>query len=599
MRDNLYYIKRLVERFQGNTKMLLGYIVLKSGLEVVVSFFVILFSHDIISMMEKSYDMNNLLRYAMSFLVLMVTIEILLQILNKHIQTKKRFLLELQNRSINDRSMDMDYEKLEQAEVQNLRREQDEFTNMTGGLYKMLIEIVESGFKAFISIIVSLYFIFSVTNVKEGDILNDYMICILLVILVGVLLNNKMLKKINISTQEYMKQCLEGNRLSIYYLFNILFGYEKAKDLRIFNQQFFVLNGIQKAINIFCVAGKKYVKENRKKQYISQTLFVISSGVIYLLAGIQAYKGLIEISDVIIIAGAIMSFTNGFNQIGKLYADIIQLSYYAKSYVEYLEISKKSGELPMEESDNIEFKLINVSFRYPNSEDYALHNINMTIRKGDKIAVVGKNGSGKTTLIKLLCRLYDVTEGVIELNGVDIREYQYDSYISWFASVFQDFILFSFPICENIALAEQCEEESLREVLKKVGATERIYACRAGIHTYIGRDFDDEGVDFSGGERQKIAIARCIYKGAPVIIMDEPTAALDPVSECEVFENFNAIVTFETAIYISHRLASCKFCKNVFVLDKGEIVQIGSHDRLVAEEGIYREMWEAQAQYYM
>lgn len=215
------------------------------------------------------------------------------------------------------------------------------------------------------------------------------------------------------------------------------------------------------------------------------------------------------------------------------------------------------------------------------------------------MAVVGENGSGKTTFIKLLCRLYDPTEGVILLNGIDIKKYDYDEYMSIFSVVFQDFKLFSFSLGQNVAANTNYDESRVIECLTKSGFSDRLAKMPKGLQTCLYKNFDEEGVEISGGEAQKIALARALYKNAPFIILDEPTAALDPISEYEIYSNFNRIVGNKTAIYISHRLSSCRFCNDIAVFSNGSLIQRGSHDMLIQDEnGKYHELWNAQAQYY-
>lgn len=320
----------------------------------------------------------------------------------------------------------------------------------------------------------------------------------------------------------------------------------------------------------------------------------------YLLTGISAYKGVLGIGGVIKIAGGIVYFINGMSELGELYSDMKLLSAYSKDYIDYLDIDEKKGELPVKVFDGGEyvFEFDNVSFCYPHTDKYIIENLNLTLRHGEKIAIVGKNGSGKTTLLKLLCRLYDVTEGEIKLNGINIREIDYAQYNAILTAVFQDFSLFSLKIGENIATKEEYNEKELQKVLGRSGLMNWINQTRYGLNSFIGKDFDEDGIELSGGERQKVAIARAVYKRAPVVIMDEPTAALDPVSECEVYEQFNDIVDYKIAIYISHRLASCRFCDRIIVLDSGKVVQEGKHEALVLREGLYRDMWNAQAKHY-
>lgn len=276
---------------------------------------------------------------------------------------------------------------------------------------------------------------------------------------------------------------------------------------------------------------------------------------------------------------------------------------YLKRLFSFFDIPNEmyKGSLTVEKRDDNEYfvEFRDVSFKYPHTDVWALRHVNLKFKVGEKLAVVGMNGSGKTTFIKLLCRLYDPTEGEILLNGVDIRKYDYDEYMSLFSVVFQDFKLFAVSLGQNVAASTEYDRERVEECLRRAGFDERETTMPKGLDTPLYKDFDKEGVEISGGEAQKIALARALYKDAPFIVLDEPTAALDPISEYEVYSRFNAIAGDKTAIYISHRLASCRFCDKIAVFHEGQIVQTGRHEELLADEtGKYHELWDAQARYY-
>ena len=240
-----------------------------------------------------------------------------------------------------------------------------------------------------------------------------------------------------------------------------------------------------------------------------------------------------------------------------------------------------------------------VSFQYPGSGIWALRHVNMKFRVGKRLAIVGENGSGKTTFIKLLCRLYDPQEGQILLNGIDIRKYNYRDYMDIFSVVFQDFQLICQPLGANVAGSMKYDRDRARKSLMDAGFGDRLANMEKGLDTMLYKDLSEEGVDVSGGEAQKIAIARALFKDVPFIILDEPTAALDPIAEAEIYSKFNEITGDRTAIYISHRLSSCKFCDEIAVFHEGAIIQQGTHDNLVADKGgKYYELWNVQAQYY-
>lgn len=278
-------------------------------------------------------------------------------------------------------------------------------------------------------------------------------------------------------------------------------------------------------------------------------------------------------------------------------AEFLKITY------EYLDIPNNmyQGSLTTEKRLDREYEVEfrDVSFKYPNTDTYALRHVSMKFKIGQRLAIVGMNGSGKTTFIKLLCRLYDPTEGEILLNGINIRKYQYDEYMSIFSVVFQDFKLLALPLGENVACTKYYDREKVTECLIKAGFGEKLKKMQDGIDTYLYKEFSNTGVAVSGGEAQIIAIARALYHDAPFMILDEPTAALDPIAEAEVYARFNEIASDKTTIYISHRLSSCRFCDEILVFDNGQIVQQGNHDALVAvEDGKYYQLWHAQAQYY-
>lgn len=324
----------------------------------------------------------------------------------------------------------------------------------------------------------------------------------------------------------------------------------------------------------------------------------------YGIVAFVALSGNMPVGSLILYAGCL---TNILCQTVSVVVGCCEVSLTARKQLGVLELLELSdemykGSLPMEKrSDNeyhIEFR--NVSFRYPGSEEYALKSFSLELRVGERLAIVGRNGSGKTTMIKLLCRLYDPDEGEILVNGVNIKKFRHDEYSRLFSVVFQDFVLFSLMLAENIAADKEYDAEKVRRCLADTGFGERLAEIgEKGIQSYLYKDYTDEGIEVSGGEAQKLAIARAIYKEAPFVLLDEPTAALDPLSEAEVYSNFDKIAGDKTAIYISHRLSSCRFCDKIAVFDHGELVQTGSHEELLADaDGVYASLWNAQAKYY-
>ncbi len=285
-------------------------------------------------------------------------------------------------------------------------------------------------------------------------------------------------------------------------------------------------------------------------------------------------------------------------------ADLFQRSRQVDDFRSFMDYDGGSDpeagkELPA--FDKWEFEFRNVSFKYPKAEQYALENLSITVKAGERLAVVGLNGAGKSTFIKLLLRLYEPTEGEILLNGVNIREYSKRSYYRAFAPVFQDVELFAFPLAENVSMQspENTDKQLAEKCLTDAGLGDKLKELPNGVSTEILKVIHDDGVDLSGGEKQKLALARALYKDAPVVVLDEPTAALDALAESKLYNDFDKLIGGKTAVYISHRLSSTQFCKNVAMFKDGRLEEYGTHDELMKRDGAYAEMFRIQAQYYI
>ncbi len=276
---------------------------------------------------------------------------------------------------------------------------------------------------------------------------------------------------------------------------------------------------------------------------------------------------------------------------------------FLRDYLAFFDIENHmyQGSLAVEKRSEKKFLISfgNVSFRYAGCDDFALKDISLNLRSGERLAVVGMNGSGKTTFVKLLCRLYDPTEGEIVMNDFHIRKYDYRQYLDIFSVVFQDYNLLAVPLGNNVSCAAAWYQGKAERLLEEVGFGNRYLEMPKGLKSPVYKEFDTDGVELSGGEAQKVALARTLYRDTPFIILDEPTAALDPIAEAEIYAKFDEIVGDKTAIYISHRLSSCQLCDQILVFHEGRIVQSGPHQELLADEaGKYYELWHAQAQYY-
>lgn len=512
-----------------------------------------------------------------------------------------------------EKMLDMDFVDMDNQKTHDLYSQIQQNQNWSGWGLISIPGYFETGLRCMISIcgavtLTAGLFLKKIPDGKGMLRLFDSPLCILAVLalmIASMLLSSSLATKADRYSAEFAEQARFGNRVFWFFLYE-LYENNRALDMRMYNQQ--DIGSRYFTRNITFGAGTIYDHLNRGKvgvlQSLSSMVSAVFSGAVYLFVCLKSWAGAFGVGSVTQYVGAITELSSGMGGFFRLLGNMQNNTKFLRTTFEFLDIPNNmyQGSLTVEKRSDrryeIEFR--DVSFKYPGSEEWALKNVSFTFRVGERLAVVGENGSGKTTFIKLLCRLYDPTEGEILLNGIDIRKYDYKEYMSIFSVVFQDFQLLSYGLGENVAAGQRYDKELVKKCLKEANFGKRLEEMPEGLDTKLYKDFDDKGVEISGGEAQKIALARALYKDAPFIILDEPTAALDPLAEQEVYENFNKIVSDRTAVYISHRLSSCRFCDVIAVFDHGNIVQHGSHEELVKrEEGKYYKLWYAQAQYYV
>lgn len=393
----------------------------------------------------------------------------------------------------------------------------------------------------------------------------------------------------------------DGNRI-LSYLFSIFTDFSYGKDIRLFEAEPLMTTRMKDTVDeLWRVCFGNYTKSGAcqaGRAAIAQGVVAL----IYAMLVVQTVQKGLSIADFVMLTAAAVSFASSV-----MTAVTSAMNFYGAlkmvaPFGEYMNLPPvlSQGSEPVPEltgEDAVVFD--HVSFTYPRAAEPTLKDLCFTIKRGERLAVVGENGAGKTTMIKLLLRLYEPDEGTIYLGGRDIRTMSREETLKQFAVVFQDFKLLAFSVKENICIGPGGDEERLHEVLRKLDLDKVMESTPHGAETSVYRLFDEEGVEFSGGERQKMAIARALYKDSPIVVMDEPTAALDPIAEAEIYGHLNQLVEHKTALFISHRLSSCKFCDRVAVFENGGVTQCGSHRELMAQEGLYRRMFAAQARYYV
>lgn len=312
----------------------------------------------------------------------------------------------------------------------------------------------------------------------------------------------------------------------------------------------------------------------------------------------------LTVGDFTMVFGAITSFKNACSGMINGVIEVLNRGRYFSNYLEFMELedNKYEGNMPIkiEQGQGVEIEFKHVFFRYPNQSKYVLKDINVKISPFTKVAIIGDNGAGKTSFIKLLCRLYEPDKGIITVNGRNIRDLDYGSYQKILSVVFQDYKLFSFSVRDNILFSEDgsAKDEEIYENAKYMGADDMLHRLPHGLDTLLFKDYDAEGVNLSGGESQKVAILRALFKKSEIMILDEPTAALDPDAEKKIYESFKNFTKDKTAIYISHRLASTRYCDKILVFKDGELCEEGTHESLMARDGEYKRLYQIQADYY-
>ena len=490
---------------------------------------------------------------------------------------------------INQQSMSVDFECTEDSKVldqMNKAKEgMDWYSGNVCGILDQFFSII-TNIAALIGVIAILFFSSPLVIIFQ----------ILSVVFFSFF--NKKIKTIEI---ESFKNLSKSNRI-FGYLFFELSDFSYGKDIRLYD-----------ATNLFNHLSSKHLDDQTniwkersiksKKQYYKMNFSnLVCNILVYSYIGLKVIKNFITIGDFSMCVTASNDFTNCCQAIVQSIQEILKRSNYVNEYLKFMEypvaLSKGTKSVDLNKTHIIEFK--NVSFKYPRSDKYVLKNVSIKIPNAQHLAIVGLNGAGKTTFIKLLCRLYDVTDGEILIDDINIKEYSDDEYRKLFAVLFQDFKLLAFSLKENIAFSPDVPDSKIDDVLKLAGLYDDAQKLPQKNDTCIYKSFDESGVELSGGQKQKTAIARALYKNSPIVILDEPTAALDPLAEAEIYEDFNKMVGGKTAIYISHRLSSCKFCDQIAVFSEGNIKEYGTHDQLMKiPDGIYKEMFTTQAKPYL
>lgn len=558
-------------------------------------------------------DRDNLIRYGAMIIISNVLFFFLNKTMKRIMDVRNIYMKEKLNQSMADKIMKVEFACLEDPYYLDLK-ERAVFACRTMSALENLIRSVAEVLKNTVTIIGLLAVMFTLSPI--------FVLLLVVTILMSVGMQN-IFSKYQLS---FYQDLIPINRRYGYYM-GLCYEGKLQKDIRLYNMNKMLTDRVTEYNNKIYGWSASFNKK--------QGIFLGSTGIINDLQSAIAYGyvGIRVISDTLggrigigsfsMYVSAAINFTTAATNFGKNIMKVIQMLGYLQPFMEFMSLpdeEKRKGSIPFDgEVESLRFE--NVSFHYPKSEHMVLKGISFEIKKGEKISIVGLNGAGKSTIVKLLCRLYQPTGGTIYINGRDIYEYEFGSYMKCLTAVFQDYKLFAFSVFENIKggefeeMGEESSKEKKKEkknielgdnsrervsrLLEQVGLTEKIEELPKGMDTLFGKAYDTEGIEMSGGQSQKVAIARALYKEASLIILDEPTSALDPLAEAEIYENFNHLVGGKTALYISHRMSSSVFCDKILVLDGGHITDFDSHSKLMEkEDSMYYKLFKSQAENY-
>lgn len=526
------------------------------------------------------------------------------KICRQYLDGQKELCLARTEQKITAKALELEFEKFEKTETMDAIRRTNVSSMGSGNVGDQLI-VIHTLITSLLSVLYALFFLlrlFLLSDSSRNNFFTSSFSMLALLLLCGVQL--ALSSRINRRSTQKKIELNQGNDHSnsvANYLVNVMLEERRADDIRIGHLDHFLDVQFGKAMEHFLPMYLDFARFSAITDGKNALLSLLSNFAAYLVIGARALYGVLPIGDVLLYAGSVTRAMSDLQTFLATGSEFDYINSYLSTYEDFIAQPSMAydGTLPIEKRDDgqYEFAFHDVSFSYPGTNIPVLEHVTLSFAVGEKTALVGRNGAGKTTLIKLLCRLYEPTSGYITLNGIDIRKYSYKEYTQAFSVVFQDFHLFSLPLDENIAAGTEIDEAALQSSLAKVGLTDRVQQLPQGVRTRLYNN-NGSGVDLSGGEAQRTAIARTLYKDAPFVILDEPTAALDPIAEAEIYEQFSQMTAGKTAVYISHRMSSCKFCDRIIVLDHGRIAEDGTHDTLLANHGIYANLYETQAQYY-
>ena len=590
--SNSFYILRKIKRYCPFLLFLMGIGVITSSLMPYLWSFIGKFVIDIVQVQADTPEKD--IRPLLHLVIITTLIELVCMLLNTITDNKRWYhMIHVRMHIISERvekCLSIDYQMLEQPKILDMHQKASTATGgNNNGVEGLMHSIYDFGFQL----------ILMLADVVAIAALDFRMILILTALsILQFLFFRYTVKK----DRKNVWDKLAPTWRKISYMTQLTQNFSYAKDIRLFHMKHWLA---EKHHNILMEKQNKIL--HSKNLWFYNSIFahgisMVSQACVYGILIFSVIDRDMSIGTFTLYLGLSTTFSSALTQFLNSIGTFKERSMQVDDFRSFMDLKTSDEEdcIPIPDTDRYTFEFKDVSFKYEGASDYALRHLNLTLKAGQKLAVVGLNGAGKTTFIKLLLRLYDVTEGTILLNGTDIRKFKRAEYYKLFSPVFQNVEVFAFPLSENVSM--KCPDDTDRTrseaCLIQAGMKEKLDSLPEGVDTQLLKVLYDNGIDLSGGERQKLALARALYKNAPVIVLDEPTAALDALAEYNLYMNFNEMIGDKSAVYISHRLSSTRFCDSIAMFKAGEMIEYGTHDKLLKAGGAYTEMFEIQARYY-
>lgn len=588
LQNTIYAFKNIL---QSGYKKLAVSVIAKIPVSFALSVIALYMPKTILDRLEFSENIQQII----AVIATLILVNMIFSLLDNFIEGKATVVLNYRMwgyyfRLRHEKYLDADYELLDNPKFQDLKSKADEVCKGNRSIIYF--------YTYFVSLVTSI-----LSFILFAGVISALNPLILLLLTLTVLINYFMLKSVR-NYEHKIQDKKTAIQRKIGYLTGLSTQFRHGKDIRLYGMGKWFCNMTEMFMDERHRIKKGVEYRSFASAAVNFLIVLLRDGGAYIYLIFKAIAGEISAGDFVLYFAAIGQFAGWFSGLVETWLNIHTASVQFCYLREFLETENKTnrGEgitLPSG-SNGLTIELKNVSYKYPQTENFTIKNINLKISAGEKIALVGLNGAGKTTLVKLICGMYSPTQGEILLNGHKVDEYNIGEYYTLFSAVFQQFRFLPLSIAQNIAIVpkEQADIQKIDRCIELSGLKEKISGLEKGIDTPLIKEINPDGTEFSGGEQQKLMLARAIYKDAPILILDEPTAALDPIAESEMYMKYNEIARNKTSIFISHRLASTRFCDRIVLISDGGIAEIGTHDELFASGGRYAELFQIQSHYY-